>query len=84
MNGLEEAQKETKKAATKIELELKNEGVVDIFKSLWSKFTKLFGAFDNYKKVTNTLPKLDDLKEVSTTGDIAGFESKYFLKKKKK
>ena len=83
MGELEKAQVDTKKAATKIKLELVEEGIVDIFKSLWNKFKGLFKAFDSYKKISNDLPNLDTIKEMTSTGDIDGHNSKYFIKKTK-
>lgn len=52
------ANEQTKRAATKIELELVEENVFDVIKSLFTKFVRLFKAFDNYKRVSDSLPRI--------------------------
>lgn len=52
------ANEQAKRAATKIELQLVEEGIMDIVKNLFSKFVGLFKAFDSYEKVSNSLPQI--------------------------
>lgn len=83
MIALEEADVEAKRAETKIELELKREGVMDFLKSFWNKIKKLTSIFDSFKKTVDSLPDLEKgLTEETTTASIGGYDSKYFLKKK--
>lgn len=58
MEKLELAQVETKKAATQIELELMEEGIMDILKGMWNKLTSLFSTFKEYNQIASKLPKL--------------------------
>lgn len=53
------ANEQAKRAATKIELQLVEENILDIVKSLYTKFAGLFKALNDYKRVSNSLPKLD-------------------------
>ena len=58
MNSLKESQMEFKKTEKQIKLDIQQEGIVDIFKTLFSKPKKLFSSFNLFNKLSNKLPKI--------------------------
>lgn len=59
LNGLMESHKQGKKAQTKWDMQTTvQQGVFDVFKAFFTKLKTLFGAFNNYKKVASSLPKI--------------------------
>lgn len=58
MEELKNAQLEFKKSEKEIKLNIKQEGIGDIFKTLFLKIKKLFLSFNLFNRAANKLPKI--------------------------
>lgn len=56
--GLKEANEDAKRAMTKIELEIIEQGVFDIIKNMLSKFGRFIKSMFLFKRTVNSLPKI--------------------------
>lgn len=59
LQGISDANVQMKKSATKIQLQLVQQSVMDIIKSIFSKFARLFQSFSVYNKLATKLPTLE-------------------------